>query len=239
MEYQHKHTRNPFRIARAIWRAIKDPTSTADVLVLEDFFNNSRLTRRFAAWEEVADRIIPDDIADEQLGRLPRLTNLDLEKMVTTHAPGTIGFALATYMIENNLNPNLFKPTQVKSGRDYVLNHIPETHDIWHIVTGYGTDVKGEFALVSFYAAQIAAPAFTMLLGVGLLNTAFFAHHDMENRLAAVAEGWRAGKRAESLFGVDWKAHFDRPLEEFRAEYALPAVAVKAVIPEGTDKLTS
>jgi len=223
MEYQHKHTRNPFRIARSIWRVVKNLDSTSDALVLEEAFNNSRLTRRFAAWEKVAERLIPQDLTTEQLGHLPRLTDLDLKKMAASYAPGTIGFALANHMIKNNLNPNLFEPAKVLNRRDYVLNHLPETHDTWHIVTGYGTDISGEFALISFYAAQIGAPAFTMLLGVGLLNTAFFAHHDMEDRLSAIAEGWRAGKRAKSLFGIDWKAQFDSPIEEFRAEYSLPS----------------
>jgi ubiquinone biosynthesis protein COQ4 len=225
MEYQHKYTRNPFRIAHSIWRVVKNLGSTSDALVLEEVFNNSRLTRRFAAWEQVAERLIPHDVTAEQLGRLPRLTDLDLKKMTESHLPGTIGFALANHMTKNKLNPNLFEPAKVESRRDYVLNHLPETHDTWHIVTGYGTDIPGEFALISFYAAQIGAPAFTMLLGVGLLNTAFFAHHDMEGRLSAIAEGWRAGKRAKSLFGIDWKAQFDRPVEEFRAEYSLPSQA--------------
>ena len=222
MEYQHKHTRNPFRIARSLWRAVRKPDSTADVLVLEEFFNNSRLTRRFAAWEQVAERLIPQEMNSEQLERLPRLIDLDLKKMRERHAHDTIGFALANYMVENNLNPNLFEPPKMVSRRAYVINHFAETHDMWHIATGYDTDIPGEFALISFYAAQIGAPAFTMLLGVGLLNTAFFAHHDSEKRLAAIAEGWQAGKRAKSLFGVDWKAQFDRTLLEFRAEYCLP-----------------
>jgi ubiquinone biosynthesis protein COQ4 len=222
MEYLHKYTRNPFRIARSAWRAVKNLDATPDVLVLEEVFNNSRLTRKYAGWERVAERLIPEDLTTEQLRQLPRLVDLDLDELAARHAPGTVGYALASHMIANELNPNLFEPAEVSTRRDYVIAHVTETHDVWHAVTGYGTDVSGEVALLSFYAAQIGAPIFAMLLGIVMLNTAFFSHEEIGARLGAISDGWRAGNKSKSLYGLDWNTQFDRPLSEFRNEFSLP-----------------
>ena len=225
MEYVHQRTRNPIRITRALWRTLKNPESTADALILEDVYNNSRLARRFSGWDRVADRLLPDALNQEQLTRLPRLVGLDAENMIKRHAPGTVGYALASHMLANKLNPNLFEPITISSGRDYVINHITETHDVWHVVTGYGTDIPGEVALISFYAANADLPIAALLLGLAMLNTAFFAHDQLGNRVEAIAEGWQAGKRARPLFGLDWQAEFDRPLLEFRQAMKLPLAA--------------
>jgi len=225
MEYVHKRTRNPFRIVRAVWRTLKDPKSTPDVLIVEDVFNHSRLTRRIAAWESVAERHIPDETDVAKLAGRPRLINFEPAELVSRHGPDTVGYALGSHMLANNLNPNLFKPLEITSKRDYMVSHIIETHDIWHVVTGYGTDLPGEAALLAFYAAQIGAPIFPLLLGLALLNTAFAEQDSLADRMEAITRGWKAGKQARLLFGIDWMSQFDRPLLEFRREYRLPEQA--------------
>ncbi len=35
-----------------------------------------------------------------------------------------------------------------------MLNHLYQTHDIWHVVTGWGNDLPGEVGLGGFYSAQ-------------------------------------------------------------------------------------
>lgn len=225
MEYVHKRTRNPFRIARAVWRVLKDPESTPDVLIVEDVFNHSRLTRRIAAWESVAERHIPGELDVAKLAGGPRLINFEPAELLSRHAPHTVGYALGSHMLANNLNPNLFKPLEITSKRDYMVSHIIETHDIWHVVTGYGTDLPGEAALLAFYAVQIGAPIFPLLLGLALLNTAFAEQDSLAGRMEAISRGWQSGKQARPLFGIDWTSQFDRPVLEFRREYQLPEQA--------------
>jgi len=48
----------------------------------------------------------------------------------------------------------------------YVLFRFRQTHDIWHLVTGFDTDVIGELGLKSFELAQTRRPlAFVLLIG--------------------------------------------------------------------------
>ena len=62
-------------------------------------------------------------------------------------------------MIRMNLDPkDILVPENVGSDFDYVRAHLRETHDVWHPVTGFDTDVAGELGLQAFYLAQFQAP---------------------------------------------------------------------------------
>jgi ubiquinone biosynthesis protein Coq4 len=121
------------------------------------------------------------------------------------------------------LNPNIFRPAEVKSLEDYAVVHITETHDIWHVVTGFGNDEPGEIGLVAFYCSHTGASIFVLLLAVMTLNTALFSHDKLHERFDALVEGWNAGKRAQPLFGIDWNTQWHRPIDELRQELKLPA----------------
>ena len=41
-------------------------------------------------------------------------------------------------------------------------------------------------------------------------------------RFDALVEGWKAGKRARPLFGIDWTTQWQRPIEDVRRELDLP-----------------
>jgi ubiquinone biosynthesis protein Coq4 len=56
-----------------------------------------------------------------------------------------------------------------------------------------------------------------------MLNTALFARDDVNRRMDAISRGWRAGKAARPLFGIDWSSSWERPLEAIRVELGVHA----------------
>lgn len=222
VEYIHKQTRNPFLVARAAWRLVKDLGATREATILEDAFSRSPWLRKYAGWERVVQRLMPGDFDQRKLSELPRLPKLDLDELLDTCEPGNLGHVLATHMKSCGLNPNIFRPAAVNTPEDYAVVHITETHDIWHVVTGFGNDEPGEIGVVAFYCSHTGAPIFILLLAVALLNTALFSHARTAERFDAIVEGWNAGKRARALFGIDWTTQWHRPIEEIRAELCLP-----------------
>ncbi len=106
-----------------------------------------------------------------------------------------------------------------------MLAQLVETHDVWHIVTGFGTDLEGEFALTAFYAAQTGVTSAAMLLTLGLANTTLFAPDTVTQRVAAIAAGYRSGVSARPLFGIDWTGYWEMPLQQVREQFAIPAAA--------------
>jgi ubiquinone biosynthesis protein Coq4 len=222
VKYIHTPTRNPLLVARAAWRLVRNLGATREATILEDAFSRSPWLKKYAGWNRVVQRLMPEDLDQRELSKLPRLPGLDLNELLATCEPGTLGYVLATHMKRCGLNPNIFRPAAVNTPEDYAIVHITETHDIWHVVTGFGNDEPGEIGVVAFYCSHTGAPIFILLLAVVLLNTALFSHDRTAERFDAIVEGWNAGKRAHSLFGIDWATQWHRPIEDFRTEFCLP-----------------
>jgi ubiquinone biosynthesis protein COQ4 len=85
-----------------------------------------------------------------------------------------------------------------------------DTHDLWHVVTGYGLDVLGEVALLCFIYAQTKHPGIALVAFLAVLKS-------VPNARPLMLEGYRRGRRAEWLPAVAWESLLDRPLTEVRA----------------------
>ncbi len=223
IEYIHKRTRNPLMVARAAWRLVRDLGATQEATILEDYFSRASWMKKFSRWDLVGERFLPGEYSDKQLADLPRLPHLDLDELATNCAPGTVGYTVATHMKKCGLNPNIFRPAEVRSKEDYAVVHLTESHDIWHVVTGFGNDEPGEIGVIAFYCSNTGASIFVILLAAALLNTALFNHEKLTERFDALVEGWNAGKQARPLFGIDWSTQWHRPLEDVRQELQLPS----------------
>lgn len=224
--------KNPFRVARAAWRVTKDLSRTDDAAIVQIAFAQSRRFARFAQWDKVAQRLSRDPRIDQVLKLRPRLGWIDTAALEAL-PDGSLGKTFADHLTRKGMNPNLVEPLPAKGPESFVVAHFAETHDIWHVVTGYGNDELGEVSLVGFYCAQFGqAPHFALLLGILFLNTAFYKPGDFKKRMDALTIGWEAGKSAESLFGRDWLSQWGTPLRDIRESLGLqenPAVVGEGI----------
>jgi ubiquinone biosynthesis protein COQ4 len=102
-----------------------------------------------------------------------------------------------------------------------VRAHLYETHDFWHVMTGFDTDVAGEVGLQAFYLAQFPARLAAVLIGLMFLNTFLYRFDDRDRRMDAMVRGWKLGRDARPLFGVRWDTMWSTPLADVRAQYRL------------------
>lgn len=212
-----------FRGLRAISRVVRDPNQLDEIFVLADLSENAK----------GLDEAIARFKADPELGKAfetkPRLGPVDQEALHRL-PEGTLGRAYADFMAERGLRHEDLK--LVEGGErdiDWIRNHLRETHDLWHVVTGFDTDIPGELGLQAFYCAQVKGPLPVLILSMGLLNTLFFAMETLDDRLTAISHGYQLGKRTKSLFGLDFRANLERPLADLRRELGLPVDAPKAI----------
>lgn len=219
--YSAEPTRNPLRYALAVWRLVRrDPETTTDeAAIVELGFARSKLGRRFARWEVVADALHRDPrTAAAMRDRKPfgpiRLE--DLEKLPEE----TLGRTFSDHCRQRNLNPNLTHvPPTDETG--WVLNHLFQTHDIWHLVTGWGNDLAGEVGLGAFYAAQLGNPPFFgYLLALVQLNV-ITRRADLGQFFEAFCAGYESGKESQPLFGTDWDGLWAVPLDEVRQRFGI------------------
>lgn len=107
-----------------------------------------------------------------------------------------------------------------------VRMHMERSHDLWHVVTGFDTDIPGELGLQAFYVAQLGSPIGAAVISAGLINGVVRSPADIPSRMEAIATGWSYGRASKSLFGADWATLVHEPLEEVRARFGITPAAV-------------
>lgn len=203
-----------FRALRAIARLVKNPARLEEVFRIVDAIESPELARQF-------ERDFADDPKMQQALRdRPRIGAIEIAELEAM-PEGSLGRAFAGFLTGNGLDPEDLEVNEVKSAFDYIRAHLRETHDVWHVATGFDSDVAGELGLQAFYYAQFKAPLSVMLLTVGFLNTFFYEMDDRDRRMRQIVRGYLMGKRASSLVGYRWAEHWDKPLAEVRRELGL------------------
>jgi ubiquinone biosynthesis protein Coq4 len=138
----------------------------------------------------------------------------DLDRLILL-PPGSLGHELAKKMKSMNLTASVYPAVDMDGDVGYFLRRGRETHDLWHLLTGFETDVPGELGLQSFQLAQLDVPISKVLVGLGVLRTAFFPE-SLVPVLNAVVHGWEVGRNARPLIAQRFEDAWERPLVEWR-----------------------
>jgi ubiquinone biosynthesis protein COQ4 len=108
-----------------------------------------------------------------------------------------------------------------------------DLHDTFHVLTGYGRDLRGEVAVLSFTVPQSKNPGIAFLVFTVLRRAGFRSEM---GRL--IRQGFRRGLRAAWLPGQDWEALFPLPLDAVREQLEIGAPPdYEAVRSEGAPAL--
>ncbi len=158
------------------------------------------------------------------LAERTRVGPIDIEGLLQLPSD-SLGHRYASHLRANGLDPGALPARRAKTDVEYVSAHLYETHDIWHAVTGFGTDEAGELGLQAFYLAQIPSRVAVGILAIGMVQTLFKGFADREARVEQITRGWRMGKQSASLVGVDWKALWGVPLAEVQQTLRLAAAS--------------
>ena len=144
----------------------------------------------------------------------PRLGNVVLPQLISL-PQNTLGYIYANHMMRNGLTP--LQASIVDSDYQFFLAHIRETHDLWHVVTGFDTSIIGEIQLEAFYVAQLYASRFwSALLAKNLLKALVYDIETTGKYIDAITQGWTMAQKANPLFGIQWNTLWETPLEVVR-----------------------
>lgn len=209
---------NPMNAVRGLYsffRLVRDMRRTDEVFKVLGSFESDGVV------QPIIDHLTAQPGGAEAMARRARVNEIDLQALAKL-PEGTLGRTYADHMITLGLDPYFYPKRDVKTDADYVRAALEETHDIWHVLTGFATDVPGELGLQAFYAAQLRVGFLPpVLLAAGMLNAAFFDLADVGARFDAVSRGWRMGVQTKSLFGTPWAELWSRPIAELRAEFGI------------------
>jgi ubiquinone biosynthesis protein COQ4 len=102
---------------------------------------------------------------------------------------------------------------------NYAMLRLRQTHDLWHVLTGYAPDVPGEVLLQAFTFAHLGAPSALAIAAMGTVRFGWRTPGFFRRLRAAV----RGGKATRELAAFRWEEHWGETVEELRRELGCPA----------------
>lgn len=169
-------------------------------------------------------RLVEEDPGIVAIATGPRMPALPPLSELRVLPAGTLGQAYAAFMDRDGLVPDVLDHGHPDTLEGRARRHLELSHDLWHVVTGFGPDLIGELGLQAFYLAQFPAFLSFPALSAGLLHVLLYRPEDYRHVMDAIASGWTRGKEAERLVGYDWHAALSRPLAHVQEELALGGV---------------
>jgi ubiquinone biosynthesis protein COQ4 len=142
---------------------------------------------------------------------------------------GSFGRAYLEYLEGNGYDPagisDLRKQTDPVADRDaggeWFAERVDLMHDLWHVLTGYGTDGAGEAALLPFSLAQYGGRSNLLLtLGAGLES---WRRLRSPHWFAYLWRAWRRGRRAARLDVLPYEELLALPLDAVRDAVGIEA----------------
>jgi ubiquinone biosynthesis protein COQ4 len=101
-------------------------------------------------------------------------------------------------------------------------------HDLWHVLTGYGTDPAGEAALLAFTCGQIPNRGLLLLVMAAAVLGVWDGNLGWPRYLF---RAWRRGRRATLMTAAPYEELLPRPLEEVRLRLGIQPI--REAHPEG------
>ena len=200
---------------RAFVTWVKDPNQT------ERIFQLGELARRqLKGGTPPGLKPVLEDSAFRALHTERYNPRIDLEALRKL-PPETFGGTVARFLDLNGFEANAFPLIGDDTPLTYFVSRVRQTHDLWHVLTGYGTGVPSELALQGFMMAQLGSMISAMIIAGGILHTIFFKPFEMKSTFEVIVEGYVRGKRASPLLTTKLEDHWNDDIEAFRAKLGL------------------
>jgi len=229
----------PVRALRAFGRLMQDKEDTQQVFEIMQAMNGGSTVRGY--------RRLTSTVEGGRLAyrRVELNDLLNDPAYLDRFADGTVGAAYRSFMRSESLSAEGLaeesRKAQRRTGAAIDLEHpvawygrrIRDTHDIWHVLAGYGRDGLGELCLVAFSYAQTRSLGWAVIAIGGSLR--ILREHGRAGRRAvrAVREAYRRGQAAAWLPGEDFEVLLNLPLEVARRRLGLDvAPAAYLAVPE-------
>jgi len=209
---------------------VADPENTRLVFDIVDALNGDSVRRdlkRFCRSEQ-GERHLAERV------ELP--TQMDDHRRWLELPDGTVGRAYVDFMRQEGLSAQGLVEESLKHDRprydddyEWYGNRLRDTHDLYHVLTGYGRDPLGEAALLGFTWGQHKGRGalFISYMGCRKIRQAMPSNVDI---MACFHEGKAHGLAARRIVDEDILALMEQPIEAVweRLSIQPPAAYVKA-----------
>lgn len=222
----------PLRAFKAVGRLIADKEDTAQVFEIMRALSGGAIPRGYRRLLRSGEG---GRIAYEREEFAERLSD---PAWLARFEPGTVGAAYRDFVAPRGLTAEgLARESRKVVDADVDAAHplawyarrLRDVHDVWHVLTGYGTDALGEVCVVAFSHAQTRSLGFAVIAMAGARQLA--RQRNGQPYRQAALQAWRNGKAAAWLPKVDYPALFALPLDEARRQLKIRPPTVYARVP--------
>jgi ubiquinone biosynthesis protein COQ4 len=215
---------------KALRRLLSDKDDTGQVFEIMRALNGGTSEKNY---RRLLETTAGGRIAYEHVELAPMLMD---QAWLDSFAPGTVGAAYRDFIRSENFSAEglaeISRRRQVRIDEPHPYNwfgrRIRDTHDIWHILSGYHRDGLGEACLVAFSFAQTRGLGWaTIAFGAGF--KALREGHWPAAR--AIRQGYKRGKAAKWLPGEDAVRLMSEPLDAARRRLNITPATIYDAIP--------
>jgi ubiquinone biosynthesis protein COQ4 len=229
---RHKHAIEPLRALRSFRRLVADKEDTEQVFEIISALAGRSIPRGYARLLETPEggrqAYLGAEFADRLqdaawLGALPE---------------GSVGAAYRAFIAARDLSAyGLAEESRKVRDMDMDALHptawyarrLRDVHDIWHVLTGYGTDALGEACVVAFSYPQARSAGLAFIAAGAALE--FEKQRKGHPYAPAIWQAWRHGRRAAWLPALDYEDLLAEPLEDARARLRIARPTLYDAVP--------
>jgi ubiquinone biosynthesis protein COQ4 len=216
LDQQLELSQDTLKTVRGFIALTNNPSQTEAVFDMADGLRQSGLYKQFIEFVS-SQPAVAQIIQERYFSPTP-----DLEDMLN-YPQDSLGYHYAMEMKRTGLQPDFYRKLDVKDDYSYIAMRMRQTHDIWHIITGFGTDLGGEVGLQAFTLAQTRSP-----LSIGIMTAALVSvmksSISLHPLIEKMQQGWQMGDIAQSFLAQKWEEDWKKPLHDWRADLKVKSV---------------
>jgi ubiquinone biosynthesis protein COQ4 len=216
---------------KALRRLLNDKEDTGQVFEIMAALNGDSTAKNYSRLLHTPNG---GRLAYEHVELAPRLMD---DAWLDSFAPGTVGATYREFVRSENISADGLaeisrqRQAKVEQTHPYAWfgRRTRDSHDIWHVLSGYHRDGLGEACLVAFSYAQTRSLGWAVIaLGAALRSRGGRTRHPYRR---AIWQGYRRGKAAAWLAGEDYEQLMREPLDAARRRLNITPPTLYDAIP--------
>ncbi len=220
---------------KALRRLLADKEDTGQVFEIMGALNGDSTMRSYRRLLETPQG---GRLAYEHVELAERLMD---DAWLDSFAPGTVGAAYRDFVRGENISAEGLaaisrqRQSKVEQAHPHAWfgRRTRDSHDIWHVLSGYHRDGLGEAYLVAFSYARTRSLGWAMIAVGAALRPRHGAKHPYAR---AIFQGYQRGKAANWLAGEDYEHLMGEPLDAARRRLNItPPTLYDAIPPADRD----
>jgi ubiquinone biosynthesis protein Coq4 len=183
-------------------------------------FDLSDLLFKMQAYGAAAVKLEADQSFRELALSRKLMPEINLQELAK-YPEGTLGYTYARHMLDRGLSPDFYRAVEIVDHQTWSAMWFRQTHDLWHVVTGFDTDANSEVGLQAFMMSLLSMPLASLIVGITLIKATIKEPGNLGDITEKISRGVRLARGASPVLSYRWDLNWNKPLAEVRSELGL------------------